>query len=189
MGLSSSSSPLGNQFRWVATMCVGYVVILSAMPVQAQYLATAGYFQCTNTDGANLNDGDSTVIDRTDWGELISLLEPAQVQMNQDGSSPGAFEHGGITIVKQLSKSSVRYMDAMYQKTILDSCVIEIGYPNESALVVTYTLELTNARVGQIAVQGSGDVILEEITFHAFELNRTWTDENVTSSQILGTPP
>jgi len=28
--------------------------------------------------------------------------------MNQDGSSPGAFEHGGITIGKQLSKSSVR---------------------------------------------------------------------------------
>jgi type VI secretion system Hcp family effector len=181
----------GGCFCGIVVLFIACGVIVSAVRVEAAddvFVGTVGYFQCT-AGGANLNESDSTFVDRADWGVAISYVEPAQVQMNQDGSSPGSFEHGGITIVKDLSRSSPRYMDALYQRTTLDNCVIEItGSSPEGQEIVVYTVELTSARVAKIVIQGSGQRILEDITFHAGSLTRTFEDGGVTSQQNLSVP-
>lgn len=191
MRFSDVKSVPGGCFRGVAVLFIACGVITCAAPVEAAdiYSGTVGYFQCTDS-GDNLNEADSSNVDRLHWGTAISYVEPAQVQMNQDGSSPGSFEHGGITIVKELSRSSPRYMDALYQRTMLDTCVIEFtGSGPEGQETVVYTVELTNARVAEIVIQGSGEMILEDITFHAGSLRRTFEDGGVTSQQNLSVPP
>lgn len=145
------------------------------------------YIQCT-VAGDNLNTNDLSASSvgglyadptHTNWGGVRSYLEGAQRDMQQDGSLPGPRQHAGVTVVKWLSTSSPRYMQALVQGTTLSSCMIEFWRMNfsTSSREKYFTVQLTNAKVAYIANQGSDDYILEEITLHA---------QSITRSHVLG---
>lgn len=186
--LKSESS---GRICFLSLSLIGCSALLSVGPVEAQdpLLSPVIFFQC-NASGVNLNEDDNIRQSWVDWGSVISYLEGAQRDMAQDGSSGGPFEHYGVMIVKEQSKSSPAYMDALHKDTNLDGCTVHFLYSTPSGSeAIFYTVELNNPRVAQITIQGSGEKILEEITFRAASTTRTHVPSGSSSTQSLGVPP
>jgi type VI secretion system Hcp family effector len=186
MRISASKTESG---FWPWFLSVGFIactVLLSAGPVHGQTFHI--FFQC-NDSGTNLNQADFGHESQPNWGGVISYLESAQRDMAQDGSSVGSFQHAGVTIVKHLSRSSPLYMHALNQVTTLDDCTFRFYGDEGSGYGLLYTVELTSPKVHLIEIQGSGDKILEEITFHAPSVRRTYEPAGISSQQNLSAPP
>lgn len=181
---ASKSVSRGRNF-WVG---VGFLVCVSSLlsgPVHAQDI----FFQCS-AQGNNLNNGEGGWT-HEGWGVVISYLEGAQRDMAQDGSGAGPFQHSGVTVVKDLTKSSPLYMDALYQNTTMELCTIKFFRPSSTPGEAEnyYMIALTNAKVTFISNQGSQTKILEEITFRAQSITRTAVLADVSTQQNLAPPP
>jgi type VI secretion system Hcp family effector len=186
MGFQVSKKDAGSWASFVWVGLIASATLLSAGSTQAQSFHI--FFQCDDS-GTNLNQDDFGHESQPDWGGVISYLESAQRDMAQNGSSVGSFQHAGVTIVKHLSRSSPLYMHALNQVTTLDDCTFRFFKNEGLGYGLLYTVELTNAKVHLIEIQGSGDTVLEEITFHGTSLRRTYEPTGISSQQNLSAPP
>jgi len=191
MSGSSTSTPC-----WASLIAVAALVLT---PCQAIAINYEMYIQCTG-GGSNLNSGDLTAASvgslwadptHPDWGALYGYREAAQVPMDQAGSPSGNRQHAGIVVVKNRSKSSPLYMQAMVNTTQLQ-CTIEFWNDySETTRVKLFTITLTNARINSIEYGGtSGDQITETITLRAPPITWTHTSTSTTfTDNLAGAPP
>jgi type VI secretion system Hcp family effector len=110
--------------------------------------------------------------------------------MDQTGSPSGVREHAGIVVVKNRSKSSPLYMQALVNTTQLQ-CTIEFWNDYyETTRVKLFTITLTNARINSIEYGGTGGRdITETITFRAQQITWTHTNTSTTFTDNLTAPP
>ena len=188
------SGRLNRMFR-TASPIVMAVVLLSPLPALAQKYEM--YIQCSD-GGTNLNSGDLSAASvgatwadatHTDWGALYGYREAAQVPMDQTGSPSSAREHAGLVVVKDRSKSTPLYMQAMVNTTQLQ-CTIEFWNDYwETTRVKLFTIALVNARVNSIEYGGTGAQISETITLRAQQITWTHTQTATSFTDSLFPPP
>jgi len=177
-------------------LIVALVLLVAAVPAfSADQCYPEIYVKCTSAARGNLNAEDLTFANhpncantlRQDWGGVLGYREAAQVPMNQDASNPGAREHYGVTVVKVRSKSSPKYMEALVNKIVLQ-CTIEFD-DGDSPPTQYYAVNLANARIQSIELNGVGWDATETVVFRAEQITWTHTPSLETFTDTLSAAP